>query len=531
MGYSTTSGDLTKDTKNLAAYYSLEPLNGQFIDMMNVPMTPIGYGVGNTSTGGFSGTFDGKGKKIVNLKIQATIASDYKLSDGNQNGVGMFSYINGGTVKNLELKNAKVDVTANNAYNVGVGILSGTADLKAVITDNKSSGIISALGDVSNVGGLIGFIDRASNVSRCSSEATVTGGYFTGGLIGLSKKGLISDCFATGSVTGTVAIGGLVGSVQSSEDEDGIGSLVNSYSTGNVKGKQYVGGLLGATYYANVNNCYATSNVNGEEYVGGFIGGIDIGTVKNNYSSGAVTGIDYVGGFAGSIEGDNQALICESNYSASDISGEAFIGGFAGYIDRTSVKNCLAGGNVKGAKDVGGFVGLLSNGTIVYRCRYFAGQSVGRTNNNINNFSAAFPTDIALCNVLPGDFTKNGTSGLYYPKVKKYNSSDLVPNQQDIVIEKYKIYLSICKENPLVDAINISVYNNTGTTVNGVRYIAEFDKNDQIVHIETQIVNFFNMNNKYTYIPKKSETDYIHVFIWDNGNRMNSLCSSLYFDR
>ena len=75
----------------------------------------------------------------------------------------------------------------------------------------------------------------------------VTGGDFTGGLVGRNRAGSHSSAeeghlrysYATGSVTGKDNVGGLVGTL--------TGDLWRSYSTGRVTGDSAVGGLIGHT--------------------------------------------------------------------------------------------------------------------------------------------------------------------------------------------------------------------------------------------------------------------------------------------
>jgi len=68
-------------------------------------------------------------------------------------------------------------------------------------------------------------------------NATVTGDYYVGGLVGVMNSGTVSNSYFTGNVTGNRGVGGLVGG--------STGPVSNSYSTGSVDGDDYVGGLVG----------------------------------------------------------------------------------------------------------------------------------------------------------------------------------------------------------------------------------------------------------------------------------------------
>jgi hypothetical protein len=121
-------------------------------------------------------------------------------------------------------------------------------------------------------------------------------------LIGISKKGTISNCYSTGDVSVATAFyyaGGLIG-------QNEINSNLNAcYSTSNVSGgsTQAFGGLI-ASNSGNVSNCYATGSVTSAgTIVGGLIGGHYplSGSVSNCYSKGSVSGSDptYKGGLIG----------------------------------------------------------------------------------------------------------------------------------------------------------------------------------------------------------------------------------------
>jgi hypothetical protein len=162
--------------------------------------------------------------------------------------------------------------------------------------------------------GLFGIVSEEGVIENISVvNATVTGSFFVGGLVG-ANAGTVSNSYFTGSVTGTgngmygSTVGGLLG-------WNG-GAVSKSYSTGSVIGEAAVGGLVGMNGYGalgTVSNSYSSSNVTGVDDVGGLVGvngggekpggGYNGGTVSNSYSSGNVTGVDDVGGLVGFSDG------------------------------------------------------------------------------------------------------------------------------------------------------------------------------------------------------------------------------------
>ena len=165
--------------------------------------------IGRTSFS-FSGHFDGNGKTVSNLRIDRS----------GTNGVGLFGYIKGGTVKNLCVE------------------LHGDG-----ITGNYS------------VGGVVGSIENGG-ISNCYVTGKVVGNSSVGGVAGSAySSSSISNCYAAGEVSGVAGgdggIGGVAGLINNS-------SVSNSYATNKVSGLKYVGGVAGDVSGAgSVSNCAA----------------------------------------------------------------------------------------------------------------------------------------------------------------------------------------------------------------------------------------------------------------------------------
>lgn len=163
-------------------------------------------------------------------------------------------------------------------------------------------------------GGLLGAIESASEVINCAVTGTVKGTNFIGGIAGKMNGSdtYIKDCSFSGNVSGAEQIGGIVGRAAS------LYSYVqNCYTSGKIKGETFAGGIAGVvTESSKINNCGSTSDVSGKNYIGGVAGGV--GTVANInqvagsiyycYSTGAVSGSTYVGGIAGRAWGYGYGL-------------------------------------------------------------------------------------------------------------------------------------------------------------------------------------------------------------------------------
>ncbi|MCL2069484.1 MAG: InlB B-repeat-containing protein [Treponema sp.] len=188
--------------------------------------TPIGSN-GDPFTGTYNGRPNGTTYTISNLIINLPSADN----------VGLFGYINGGTLSNIILTG--LSVTGRN-----------------------------------NVGGLVGY-NSGGTIENSSAAGTVNGGGSVGGLVGFSSGGEIENSRAAVTVTGTASrIGGLVG--------DNNSLVTDCYATGNVNGINDVGGLVGYTN-STITNTYTAGAVIGTgNNIGGIVGHRNGGTISNS---------------------------------------------------------------------------------------------------------------------------------------------------------------------------------------------------------------------------------------------------------
>ncbi len=326
-----TAGDLAHLANQVAIGVTYA---GQFFEQqVSLSLTDFSSGEGWNPIGNnvhrFQGSYDGNNKTISNLYINRP-GTNYQ---------GLFGNVQG-TIRNL-------------------GIVSG-----------------SVIGQ-GNTGSLVGHI-ISGLVENCYSYANVTGNTtYSGGLIGLSSYGNITDCHYAGAVSGGMYVGGLVGSFA-------LATITNCYSTGTVYGSDdYVGGLSGEiTSDAIVNNSYSTSNVTGlKYYIGGFTGINSTRSVINNsFSTGNVTGMVnsgenniYVGGFVGW-----NGNVINNCYSTGNVTGSIDVGGFVGN-NENKINNSYSRGNVNrnnssGAGSIGGFVGYHVWDTATIKNSYSTGS-------------------------------------------------------------------------------------------------------------------------------------------------------------
>jgi hypothetical protein len=100
--------------------------------------------------------------------------------------------------------------------------------------------------------------------------------------------------------------------------------------------------------------------VTGVYYVGGLVG-INRGTVSNSYATGNVSGEQSVGGLVGS----NWATVSNS-YSTGSVTGNDYVGGLVGEtMSGSTLSNCYSTGSVTGTWGTGGVVGNNLEGTVI----------------------------------------------------------------------------------------------------------------------------------------------------------------------
>ena len=197
--------------------------------------------IGNRNIIKYRGTFDGNGKTITNLYINA--------SQTSQNNMGLFGYTYQSTIKNLTFENANVTNTQSNT-----GILVGKAGYGSTLQNIKISKTCQIKGG-NYTGGIAGELD--GNAYNCVNYTTVQGTQYIGGLFGrYSRKGnSITACANYGNVTASSdMVGGLVGYYSS-------GTIQDCANYGDVKGTYRVAGMAGFVSEGKVQNVFSYGNV------------------------------------------------------------------------------------------------------------------------------------------------------------------------------------------------------------------------------------------------------------------------------
>lgn len=252
----------------------------------------------------------------------------------------------------------------------------------------KISGMF--INTTSSHNGLFGNV--SGSVSNLTVENSwVTGGKYTGGIVGLNI-GTLENLKNKAAVIGNEeCTGGVVG-ISKSQESKKSAIIKNVINYGVVNGIKNVGGVAGEAWNTKLDSTKNFANVNGKNYVGGIIGKAGYNSVlvryfitaNNSQNYGDVLGKEYVAGFAGicgeqSCTSSSYSLEC-GNLSNIGNSGSIFaennVGGVIGALCRGTIKSIRNDGNVEGVNYVSGLFGNadFSTTTSLYNTGDVAGS-------------------------------------------------------------------------------------------------------------------------------------------------------------
>lgn len=425
--------------KNIQTYYKTETNAGRTTGILgynfalknDINASDVsGYeAIGTGSSNGFTGTFDGRGNRIIGLNVSGDDA-------------GIFSTVGTNTVNNNDGTTTTYTGTVKDV-NIYSGTFTGktTAGAVAGVNNGRIEGIVTfgntvtVTGEDGNAGGIVGVNNNDSTVDDVESTGSVIAGSSSavaGGLVGTNYGGL-ANSFSDSAVTvdtnvtsGTSAgLGGVVGinngnvkyvdslgvtngGATGSSNIGGIigtnnGNMYSGYNESIVSGANNVGGIIGTNAEGKkVENVVNATGVEGKDNVGGLVG-VNSGSVTNGRNNGTITGVKYVGGMVGSNT-QGATLTNLVNDSSAEILGVNYVGGIAGNnsgvitADKNN-DNLINRGSITGYQYVGGVAGL-NTGTIT------------NTNNDVElNVNTAAGNEAKYFGGVVGQNGTDGTDG------------------------------------------------------------------------------------------------------------------------
>jgi hypothetical protein len=258
---------LVDDVATLASDVAASP-NGFFALAGNYDAGPDGTYSSSPIPTLSGGTIQGLGNTISNLSMS--------FAAKTQKTNGFCGVNNEGTISNINLESASIDIRGNESSDGGiVGVNSGV-----LFGDHVEGSIIA---DFRPTAGGIAGVNNGS-VTASSASATLVGTNYSalGGLVG-ENKGTISESYSAGS--GTAKTLGTVGGLVAANNN---GTIINSYATGEAKGADstVAGGLIGIFQGGTITDSYSTGSARSKttDYAGGLLGQIDENiTITNSY--------------------------------------------------------------------------------------------------------------------------------------------------------------------------------------------------------------------------------------------------------
>ena len=287
---------------------------------MSNSSTPIGISASKPFKGTFDGgKVDGGSYTISNLN---TYGYDYS---------GLFGYVQGGTIKNVNLDNLTVNNNGGKYHGGIAGELNGgtieKCNVNGWVWGNEY------------IGGIVGRVSGASTISNCTT--------LSGSQINFNGSSDITR----------PRVGGIVGGVDGGSFTVTISGCENNAKIDNANGGTYgFGGIVGynSGQTVNISGCTNNAEINGKSETGGIIGYTDNSAIQNCTNNGVVKGADNVGGIVGKICA-GEITDCENTKEVTAVSA---IGGIVGFATSLTINGATNSGTITGTGgQVAGIVG------------------------------------------------------------------------------------------------------------------------------------------------------------------------------
>lgn len=183
---------------------------------------------------GVSPVLDGNDYHISNLHINRP----------NENNVGIFNEIDGGSISNVVING--ITVSGNN-----------------------------------NVGGIIGTFNRGL-IDNVNVGGQIIGNDNVGGSVGHISGTTVLESQSIIDVDGQTNVGGFAGYSNSETELNKVSARTNDNSY--IQGNENIGGLIGNADSVSINNAYSINHLHGNENIGGLIGSMSADAeISNSY--------------------------------------------------------------------------------------------------------------------------------------------------------------------------------------------------------------------------------------------------------
>lgn len=355
-----------------------------------------GIGVGDLNNA-FSGTFDGRGYAIKNLKsawplfkftlgesviknltIDASCAFANTLSPEDKMSLGALVGMGRGVVENC-VNNAAVSYAGTSGFDIYVGGLVGRIYRTGRISGCVNNGDVSADGQAPGlvicVGGVLGTFDR-SNAAEDTAEVygntnkgTVTNSsdvktLCVGGVVGRSSNGtcVIKDCINEGAV-----VSGCTAVNKAQANRSNFVGGVSGQNSGSIKGCTNSGAVSSTSYYWETRIGGVAGTVFGGQTISGCTNEA-VATVttayerKLNSEKAAVVDQEHLGGVVGQCEGSIVGCTNKGALNQGSDPRAINVGGVCGFVRNAA--ESLSGNANEGAIRIDGATTLATVGGV-----------------------------------------------------------------------------------------------------------------------------------------------------------------------
>lgn len=468
----------------------------------------------------FSGTFEGNGYKIYNLRIKPIINPW-----GDQYNTGLFGYTTNATIKNLQLGIYSLHINVD-AYKNNVGALVGYADAVTTISNCQVEKSVSDITFSSSnktigwdkelcYGGLVGF-SYFTTITNCKTNILMYVQYgeynviCMGGILGFGFNTNISLCSKNNktqnnkSITKYSNVGGIVGYISTANGSDYGNQITQCCNYGQVyshsKNLTYAGGIVGNlikadTPNAKVENCYNMARVSGECESSTTREIYRVGDNKSNELKKQLYGFVYNSDANGDLQIDDSNFASTPYYSyiPSHFTSSVVIQNIV--VNETSLNSYVGG--ICGACD-----------SLINYC-YNTGKLNDRTNSYNANYKVIF---INSLQPLSSDLYNNG---------ELFNFSFTY----DVTYKSYKI----CGNDTIYN--NCYVINELNATTGNVNINAVVSNNNGQASYDSATIanNYSTLYTAYTFQHYGSNYGYT-IKITNNLNQIDIYVSGLVYN-
>jgi len=284
----------------------------------------------------FSGSFDGSGFSVSNLKLDIT--------ENGKSGA-LFGRLEGGVIENLNILDCDINVFCESGDNRGLATAAGLiAENAGTVNKCKVSGNINSY-------------------VRCDDKKNFSA---AGGICGYNY-GTVSNCINEAEISSRLSL-----------DADKNTAIKSETLNEPYVGFCYAGGIAGCDY-GTVSECTNYGSVNGE-------------TVTTN-PMGLVYDQLSAGGIAGDVGYDNKVYDCDNfgNVNGSTTCGMCYTGGIAGFSNCASIERCGNRGEINSkvieSRDdkCASAGGISGGGEVKIKDCYNAGAITAKTVPSVDN--------------------------------------------------------------------------------------------------------------------------------------------------